>query len=451
MKPTSHYRYILLCTFAASLGGFLYGYDTAVVSGAIGFLKIHFQLSPKLTGWAVSCLLVGAIIGSAGSGFIGDRYGRKWSLFGCALLFGGSSILSACANSIVLFTMARFIGGIAIGATSMLSPLYLAEISPKQMRGRLVSCYQLAIVAAICLVFFINIQVQRIGGDAWNITTGWRWMFASSILPAGLFAALLLMVGESPRWLMKFGRRKEAKAVLENLSDNSHAQFEFQQIEEALQQEDGRWSELFTTGYRRALLIGILLSVFAQLSGINAIMYYASEIFKTAGETSDIAYVKAAAIGLINLLFTFVAMWFVDRAGRKPLLLTGTLIQAGSLFLVGFLFQRNLSGPLLLIAVLTFVAAFAATLGPITWIVNSEIFPNKLRGRCMSLAILALWVANFLVTQTFPILNQTLGAAYTFWIYGFFSLLTALFALILLPETKGRTLEEIERYWLKQN
>lgn len=443
------YRSIFLFAFIASLGGFLYGYDTAIVSGAVGFLKAHFHLTPKWTGCAVASLVIGGIFGSAAAGAIGDRYGRKWSLFGCAVLFAFSSLMAACADSVGFFIAARFLGGIAIGATSMLSPLYIAEISPAEMRGRLVACYQLAIVVAICLVFFVNLQVQQ-GSSAWNVTTGWRWMFASAILPAGLFGALILLLSETPRWLMKAGRRTQAKHILEKLGDRAHANYEIQQIENALQEEEGRWSELFTTGYRRALVIGVSLAALGQFSGVNAILYYAPEIFKTAGETHNTAFEQTATIGLINLLATLVAIGFVDRAGRKLLLLIGTLLQAISLSSAGFLLRGNITGPWLLISVLVYVAAFAAAMGPITWIINSEIFPNKFRGRSMSVATVTLWTANFLVTQTFPILNQTLGAANAFWIYALFSLISFFFVLGILPETKNRTLEEIEHYWLEK-
>lgn len=441
-----NYPYVLFLAATASLGGLLLGCDTAVVSGTIGFLKTHFHLSVQLTGWAASSVLVGCICGAGIAGFLGDRYGRKWILFGCAILFAGSSILSACAHSIAVFTVARFMGGIAIGAASILSPLYIAEIAPKQIRGMLVAFYQLAIVVAICGVFFINLYIQRVGNETWNITSGWRWMFISLIIPAGLFAGLLLTISESPRWLMKVGRREEARVILEKLGGRAHASFELQQIKEALQHEEGRWSELFTTGYFRALMLGTLLAVFGQLSGINAIMYYAPEIFKIAGQTTDTAFILTTTIGLTNLLFTFAAIWFVDRLGRKPLLLLGTLLQAVALFFVGLFFHKNPT--MLLIPILAFVAAFAVAIGPITWIVNSEIFPTKLRGRFMSLAILVHWVGDFLVTQTFPILTQIFGATHTFWIYSFLSFLSFLFVWGMLPETKGRTLEEIEQSWI---
>ncbi|PWU06019.1 MAG: arabinose-proton symporter, partial [Verrucomicrobia bacterium] len=265
---------------------------------------------------------------------------------------------------------------------------------------------------------------------------------------AGLLGGLMLMASESPRWLMKAGKRKETKIALDKMVDSAAAKLEIQQIEQALNEEEGRWSELFTTGYRRALLIGVVLAAFGQLSGVNAILYYSSEIFKTAGATHDMAFLQTATIGLINFLFTLIAIACVDRAGRKTPLLIGTLIQAIALFFAGFLLRNNFTGPLLLLTVLVYIAAYAAAMGPITWLINSEIFPSKLRGRAMSIAILTLWAANFLVTQTFPLLNQTLGIAKTFWIYSLLNLLSFFFVLVILPETKNRTLEEIEHYWI---
>jgi SP family arabinose:H+ symporter-like MFS transporter len=446
--PSEHnYRYLLLLTFAASLGGFLFGYDTAVVSGAIGFLKAHFRLNADLTGWAASSLLVGCMVGAAIAGPAGDRWGRKWSLVLCAALFALSSLASALPVTLEQFAWSRFAGGVAIGGASMLSPLYIAEISPEQFRGRLVALYQLAIVVGILVVFFVNLQIQRLGDEAWNTHTGWRWMFASLTAPSLLFGGLLLLVPESPRWLMKAGRRGEAQAILERVGGPLSAQREIRQIDEALRQEEGRWSELFTSGYRRALMIGILLAVFSQFSGINAIMYYAPELFKAAGYGTDTAFLQTVTVGVINLLFTLVAIGLVDRAGRKPLLIAGTLVQVVSLSLVGLMYHCRNHGPFLVGGILTFVAAFAVAMGPISWIVNSEIFPTKLRGRAMSLAILMLWLADFIVTQTLPRLRESIGLANTFWIYAFCSLLSALFVIAMVPETKGRTLEEIEASW----
>jgi SP family arabinose:H+ symporter-like MFS transporter len=446
---SSQYNYFYLVPLActAALGGFLFGYDTAVVSGAIGFLTAHFDLSADLTGWAASSLLVGCVVGAAMAGTAGDRLGRKWTLIACGVLFAASSVASALPTTIDQFAWFRFAGGIAIGAASMLSPLYIAEISPEKFRGTLVALYQLAIVVGILIVFFVNLQIQRLGDETWNNEVGWRWMFASLTLPAVLFAGLMMLVPESPRWLMKMGRRDEARRILERLGGEVNAEREIRQIDEALQQEEGRWSELLTPAWSRPLLIGTMLAVFAQLSGINAIMYYAPEIFKAAGEGTDSSFVQTVIVGAVNLLFTLVAIGLVDRAGRKPLLIAGTAIQVASLCFVGLMFHQNQHGPLLLAGILAFVAAFAMAMGPIPWIIASEIFPTKLRGRAMSLAVLMLWLADLAVTQTFPRLRQDIGPANTFWIYAGFSLLGLVFVIFMVPETKGRTLEEIEASW----
>jgi SP family arabinose:H+ symporter-like MFS transporter len=445
--PALNLGYIVLISLVAAFGGFLFGYDTAVVAGAIGFLTQQFNLTAELTGWAASSLLVGCMAGALLGGPMGDRFGRKPSLVFCAALFALSSLASALPNALGPFAWARFAGGVAIGAASMLSPLYIAEIAPEKIRGTLVALYQLAIVAGILVVFFVNLQIQRMGDEAWNVQTGWRWMFASLALPSVLFGVCMAVVPESPRWLMKMGRRSEARRVLERVGGTESAEREIVQIESALREEQGRWSELFTTGYRRALLIGILLAVFGQFSGINSIMYYAPEIFKAAGSGTDSAFVQTVIVGAVNVVFTFVAIWLVDRAGRRPLLIAGTLVQVVALVLVGVMFNRGQSGVGVLVCILAFVAAFAVAMGPIPWIVNSEIFPTKLRGRAMSVAIFCLWLADWIVTQTFPMLRESIGPARTFWVYAFCSLLSTAFVLMMVPETKGRTLEEIEASW----
>lgn len=446
-QATGKAGYILLISLVAAFGGFLFGYDTAVVSGAIGFLTREFNLTAELTGWAASSLLVGCMAGAMLGGPLGDRFGRKPSLIFCALLFAASSLASALPHALGPFTWARFAGGVAIGAASMLSPLYIAEVAPEKIRGTLVALYQLAIVAGILVVFFVNLQIQRLGDEAWNTHTGWRWMFASLVAPSLVFGLCMGLVPESPRWLMKAGRREEAFAILERVGGTENAEREVRQIDAALQEEEGRFSELFTTGYRRALMIGILLAVFGQFSGINSIMYYAPEIFKTAGAGTDSAFSQTVIVGAVNLVFTFVAIGFVDRLGRKPLLIIGTLVQVISLTFVGWMFKTGGSGGLLLGSILAFVAAFAVAMGPIPWIINAEIFPTKLRGRAMSLAIFCLWFADWIVTQTFPMLRETVGAAQTFWVYAFCSALSTLFVWFMVPETKGRTLEEIEASW----
>jgi len=446
MKTDLNLGYILLISLVAAFGGFLFGYDTAVVSGAIGFLQAHFGLSAELKGWAASSVLVGCMFGAMFGGPIGDRLGRKASLMLCAALFAASSVASAMPATLAQFAWARFAGGLAIGAASILSPIYIAEVSPEKIRGRLVALYQLAIVVGILVVFFVNLQIQRLGDEAWNVDQGWRWMFGSLVLPSVVFGGLLAFVPESPRWLMKAGLEGRALEILDRIGGPENAAREVAEIRSALAQEEGRWSELFAA-YRRPLAIGALLAVFSQLSGINTVMYYAPEIFKAAGAARDSAFAQTVTVGAVNLLFTFVAIAFVDRAGRRPLLLAGTAIQTISLFVVGLLFGRGGPGWLLLAGILSFVAAFAMAMGPVSWIVNSEIFPTKLRGRAMAISIFLLWLACFVVSQTFPMMLEALGPSRTFWVYGGLSLVSLLFVARFVPETKCRTLEEIEAGW----
>ena len=442
--------YIMLLTVVAAFGGFLFGYDTGVISGAIGFLTKHFQLSATWTGWAASILLAGCAVGAMVAGVAGDRFGRRSCLMACALLFTVSAIASAIPPTLGLFAWARFAGGIAIGAASMLSPMYIAELAPEKIRGRLVALYQLAIVVGFVIVYFVNLQIQRLGDEAWNLQFGWRWMFASLAIPSVIFGVLLLFVPESPRWLMKSGRRDAAQRVLVRVGGEENARREMAQIDSALQEEEGRWSELFTTGYFRAVVVGTLLAVFSQIGGINAIMYFAPEIFQAAGSGTDSAFTQTVFIGIVNLAVTFVAILLVDKAGRKPLLLAGTLLQIAALVFVGLMFQMGKSGLLLLVGILLFVGAYNASTGPITWIFNSEIYPNKFRGRAMSVAIICLWVADWVVTQTFPMLLDRIGSARTFWVYAACSCVCVIYILTLMPETKGRTLEDIEAGWKRK-
>lgn len=441
------YGYVLLISLVAALGGFLFGYDTAVVSGAIGFLRARFELTAELTGWAASSLLVGCMVGAAAGGPLGDRFGRKWALAACAVVFMASAVASALANTLSVFAQARFAGGLAIGAASILSPLYIAEVAPRHGRGRLISLYQLAIVLGILAVFFVNLRIQRLGDEAWNVNTGWRWMFATLAAPSLLFALLLLFVPESPRWLVKAGRPEAARRILERINGASAAARELTEIRAGLQEEPGGWGELLAPGPRRALLVGGALAIFQQFSGINAIMYYAPEIFKAAGETTDAAFAQTVTVGAINLVFTLVAIACVDRFGRKPLLLIGSLAQMVTLALVALVFHSGGHGVLLQLGIFGFVASFAAAMGPVAWIVNAEIFSNRVRGRAMAITIGLLWLSCYAVSQTFPILIERFGPATTFAGYAVCSALCAAFIARWVPETKGRSLEEIGRSW----
>lgn len=441
-------RFVYLITAVAALGGLLFGYDTAVISGAIGFLRTKFELSAAMTGWAASSAIVGCIFGAMFAGYLSDQWGRKTVLMITAVLFAVSAIGSALPENLLQFGIFRFIGGMGIGAASMVSPLYITEVSPARIRGKLVSYYQLAIVVGILIVFFANTLIQASGDEAWNVEYGWRYMMGTGLIPAILFLAALFFVPESPRWLTRAGRESEALAVLTRINGELAAREILQEVKTALAlEEKGSLRDLFTGRFRKATFVGIVLCIFSQVQGINAIMYYAPEIFKAVGAGTDAAFQQTVVVGIINVLFTFVAIRLVDQAGRKILLLIGGAGMGLSLLLVGLAFHYNWTGYGLLVFILFYIACFAASYGPVTWVVISEIFPVKLRGVAMSVATFALWLAVYLVTQTFPMLLGGAGPAVTFWIFAGMSALGFLFVWSQVPETKEKTLEEIEQSW----
>ena len=438
---------VVFVTMVTAIGGFLFGYDTAVISGAVGFLQTHFHLSSWQTGWAGASAIVGCIPGAMCAGFLSDRFGRKKVLVLSAILYAVSGLASAVPRTFDEFILARFIGGLGIGSSSMICPVYIAEIAPEKHRGRLCSLFQLGIVVGIFLVFFVNLWIQRLGDVTWNTDTGWRWMLGSEALPAVVFLLLLLLVPESPRWLAVNGWTQQARQILTRFAGEVAADRELAAVALVAEQEEGRLAELFTPTYRKPLVIAVGLAIFAQFSGINAIMYYAPEIFKLTGGSRDTAFQSSVWVGAINLLFTFVAIGLVDRAGRKPLLVVGTVVQTLSLLMVGWMFYSGSTGASVLICILAFVAAFAMAMGPVPWIIISEIFPARIRGRASSVGVFTIWTACYVVAQTFPLLKDKIGPAATFWIYAICSLASLIFVVIVLPETKGRTLEEIEASW----
>ena len=446
-------RFVLFASGVTAIGGFLFGYDTAVINGANSYLKAHMGLNPTQEGMAGASAILGCIPGAMCAGFLSDRFGRRKLLFLCALLYAVSGLLSAIPRTFPEFLAARFISGLGIGASSMVCPVYIAELAPEKWRGRLGTLFQLGIVAGIFLTLFVNKVIQGIGNDAWNTASGWRWMLGMEVVPALAFMALLFAVPESPRWLAQRGREDEARHVLEQAGGVEHAASELAAIREAAAHEEGRFIELFTGPFRKPLLLAIVLMACSQFCGINAILYYSTKIFEAAGGGKDAAFTSSAWVGLINVLFTFVAIAFVDKAGRRPLLLIGTAVQAVALGLIGWMFYRQQNGqqngPALLACVILFIAAFSMALGPIGWLFCSEIFPNKVRGRAMSVAAFTVWVSCYVVAQTFPMLNDsaTVGPAKTFWLYAVVSFFSFLFVLRQIPETKGRTLEQIEKMW----
>ncbi len=440
--------FVTLVSIIAALGGLLFGFDTAVVSGAIGFLEQRFGLNDFQVGWAVSSMIVGSVTGAAISGYFSERFGRKKVLMAAALLFVIGSLGSALQDTFTGYIIFRIIGGIGIGITSTICPVYNAEIAPAKHRGRLVALNQLAIVTGIFLVYFVNMWIAGMGDDAWDVSTAWRWMFAVGAVPGLLFLVLLFLIPESPRWLIKQGRAQEALPILLKVHGEEPAKREVLEIKASFQNESASIKELFSPGIRIAVLVGVMLAVLQHLTGINAIMYYAPVIFKDMGLGVDASLTQTIWIGLINLLFTILSVWLIDKVGRKTLLLIGSALMTVCLAIIGAAFQMGLtSGPLVLILILMYVASFAISLGPVVWVMLSEIFPNRIRGKAVAIASMALWAGDYLVSQGFPPLLSSAGAATTFWIFGIISLFTFIFTWRKIPETKGKTLEEMENMW----
>jgi MFS transporter, SP family, xylose:H+ symportor len=448
--PIYNRWYVALISSVAALGGLLFGYDTAVISGAIGLLQRHFQLSAATTGWLASCALAGCVLGAACAGWVSDAFGRRSALVLSSTAFLLSSIGTALASGAASFVVFRIIGGLGIGAAAMVSPMYIAEVAPTRWRGRLVALNQLALVLGMLLIYFVNYEIARIGSDEWNLVTGWRWMFASGAVPALLLFMLLFLVPETPRFLFLKGREADARAVLLRIENETTAVSELQQMLESRVVRVDLW----TAGDARNIgIVGLILAVLQQISGINVFLYYAPELFKHAGVSSNGALIETIVLGIVNVCFTILSMVLVDRIGRKPLWILGSVGMGLSLFAVGFAFLIPYTGIVLLLLTLAYIACFACSVGPVTWVILSEIFPTQFRSRLMSIATVALWSANFVVSQTFPMLDQNpwltnyFHHGFPFFLYGVFCFLGAWFAGTQLPETKGKTLEEIEQWW----
>lgn len=397
-----------------SVGGLLFGYDTAVINGATQYLALHFALSPAQEGLAVAGALLGCIPGALTAGQLADRFGRRPTLFACALLFLVSGIASALVGTFAQFVTARFAAGFSIGLCSMVCPVFISEFAPPESRGRLGTLFQLGIVTGIFLTLFINALIQSFGDAAWNTSIGWRWMLGSEAIPAIALLTLLFGATESPRW------RPDALSGTKNKGES-----------------------LFAARHRRALVIAIVIALVSQLSGINAIMYYSTRIFFSAGIGISNAFWATMLVGFVNLIFTLVATAFIDRAGRRQLLLIGLAIQTVSLGIVGFLFLHPGGNLLLLASIMAFIAAFAMALGPISWLLPSEIFADAVRGRAMALVAFTVWSGAYVVAQTFPILNDSpaFGPAFTFFLYAIVSFAGLLFTFFNLPETRNLSLE----------
>lgn len=435
----------------ATLGGLLFGYDTAVISGGIGFLKQHFHLNEWQEGWAASSALLGCVLGVLLAGWISDRFGRRVSMILAAIAFLVSAVGTALPRTLDEFVVYRALGGVGVGIASMLSPMYIAEIAPAAMRGRLVSLNQIAIVTGMLAVYFVNYFIAGGRPEAWNVSTGWRWMFGSEAIPGVLFLVLLFFVPESPRWLAARGRRAEALGILGRIGGAEHAEREMTEIESALKEEPAGLGELLRPGMIGLLATGVTLAVFQQVTGINVILYYAPKIFATLGADTDVAMLNTVAIGASMVLFTLVAIATVDRWGRRPLLLLASAGMAVSLFGFSAIAYTQRTGPWALLFIIGYIASFSIAMGPVVWVVLSEMFPNRVRGRAMSVATFFLWMSNYVVSQTFPVLNdhpwlvEHFHRAFPFWVYGALCVAAFFFIRHRIPETRGRTLEEIER------
>jgi len=438
---------LLFATSVATMGGFLFGYDTAVINGANELLKEYFNLDAAGLGIATASAVIGCIPGAAIAGTLSDRYGRKKVLYLTAILFGVSAILSALPFTLTQFLIARFIGGIGIGIASMVCPVYIAECSPADKRGRLGTLFQFGIVLGIFVTLFINLFIQNLGDLDWNIQFGWRWMLGAEVFPSLAFLGLIALSPESPRWLVMQGRIDQAKQILLRWSDDAFASKEILAIQETLEQKRGNFLELFQKRFRKPLIAALGLMIIQQFCGINAIIYYSTSIFSASGAGMADAFISTVIVGFVNMIFTIVAISFVDKAGRRPLLIIGLIGQFFALSTVAILFGNGSESSILLIAVLVFIASFAMSIGPIGWLFASEVFPSRYRGRAMSLASFTIWVSTYIVAQMFPILNEGIGASATFWIFAGVSLFGIFFVLKMVPETKGKTLEEIEKAW----
>jgi len=449
--------YLLALTVIAALGGFLFGYDTAVISGTIQLVTEQFSLDVVSEGWFVSSALLGCILGVAFAGKLSDQFGRKKILILSSVLFTISAIGCTLANNQVNLTLLRLTGGIGVGIASILSPMYISEISPPAIRGRLVTLYQFAITVGILIAYFSNASILAYSGHQhmlspfWSdlfIDEIWRGMFATETIPALLFFILLLFIPESPRWLTKQSKENKALTILTKIAGNDIANNEIKEIKETLRQKKASIKQILQPGLRTALIIGVILAALSQFSGINAIIYFGPKILSEAGFTLGEAFGGQVTIGIINVLFTIVAIIYIDKFGRRPLLIFGISGAVFALLVIGFLFYFQISsGIILMIFLLIYIACFAISFGGVTWTLLSEIYPTIIRGQAMSIAIISLWISTAILSQFVPLLLETIKPAGTFWLFAFLCFPAILVTWKMVPETKGKSLEEIEKYW----
>jgi SP family arabinose:H+ symporter-like MFS transporter len=442
MANQINFRFVAFLGVTAALGGLLFGFDISIITGAGPFLIHHFKLDDLSLGWAFSSLLFGCIVGSVIAGRLTDLAGRRKILLGVALLFAATTVATGLAPTFRLFILARFLGGLAVGGASIVSPMYVAEVSPAVLRGRLCAFYQLSITLGILVSYCINYLLRDVG--PWN----WRWMFISGAVPSVVFVALLLRAPETPRYLCKSGRRDEALALLSRITGEAQAGIEIAEIQASLAEPKASWRHLAQPGLRRALAVGFVLAVLVHFSGINTFIDYAPIIFQSAGWKMDAALFSTFVIGLTNFLFTLVSFWVIDRHGRRPLYIVGSLGMTAVLALmVGICAFDRFAGPVVLGLIMAFVAFFAACIGPVFWTLVPEILPNRVRGTAMIVPVLTQWAANAAAVLFFPVAFNQVGKAPTFAFLGLMALTQALFTWRFVPETRNKTLEEIEEQW----
>ena len=454
---------VWLISLVAACGGLLFGYDWVVIGGAKPFYEAYFNItSASLSGWAMSSALIGCMLGALITGSISDKYGRKWPLVLAAVLFTISAWGTAIAGSFTSFVVYRIIGGVGIGLASALSPMYIAEIAPAEKRGKFVAINQLTIVIGVLAAQIVNLMIAQPVGPgssmadisaSWNGQLGWRYMFGAELVPALAFLVLMFLVPESPRWLVKMGKGYLAVNSLMKIGSRQYAEKTVQEIESTLSSDMKQLplSTLFKPDVKPILIIGIVLAMFQQWCGINVIFNYAQEIFASAGFDINDTLKSIVATGLINLVFTIIAIPFVDKIGRRKLMVLGSAGLTVIYCLMATAYAIGILGLPVLLLVLIAISIYALTLAPVTWVLLSEIFPNKVRGTAMSIATLALWIACFALTYTFPLLNTELGASGSFLLYGVICAAGFMFIYRNVPETKGRSLEELEKEILRQN
>lgn len=435
-----NYRYLLSISFATALGGLLFGFDISVISGTIPFLQKYFALTEEAKGWMVSSALLGCVVGATVSGRLGDRFGRRIILQICAIFFAVSAVGSGFAESVTGFVLYRIMGGLAVGGASVLAPMYIAEVSPADIRGRMVSINQLAIVFGISLAYYSNYFLLKLGDECW------RWMLASGAIPSVVFLISVCFVPESPRWLVKRGHSEKAAHILSSIGNEAYAREELAAIKGSLSEEvrRGTLKDLMKPEMRFVLLLGIFLAIFQQWCGINVIFFYAPDILAKSNVGLDSALFQTTLIGLTNFLFTIVAMWAIDKIGRKSLMIIGSVGMSICYLVVGYLMKTGYNGWLTMLFILLTIALYAISLGPVVWVVIAEIFPNRLRGTGMAVATFFLWISCYTLTLTFPMIMGAIGGNGAFVIYAILCIAGAVITNYYLPETKGKTLENIE-------